>query len=105
MPTYFNNQKILNTWFVFFKTILDAPIPEELKAQTSDFLQIIERDKNVHWRAKKWNGKILQRIIQKYGNKKLEDSENSGFAEYFQKKYSYILITKFFILEIFLIFK
>ena len=61
MCNYFLNTNILDKWFLLFKYIIDSKIPPELETPISDFQEILLRDKNIHWRAKKWCGRILQR--------------------------------------------
>jgi hypothetical protein len=63
----------LDPWIVFYKTIIDRPVPPELEAKTEDMHEIEERDKHIIWKTKGIASKTTYRMFSKYGNPKFVD--------------------------------
>ena len=95
IPEYLRNQANLKKWMVFLKTILDAPVPPELEAFNESEDEARLREKNIHWKLKKYCGRILQRFIQKYGNKKSLLAEDHSVADDFIQNYSLPFLESF----------
>jgi hypothetical protein len=60
----------IDPWVVFFKTILDRPVPAELESFVEDMNEIEERDKHIIWKTKGIAAKTTYRLFSKYGNPK-----------------------------------
>lgn len=60
----------IDPWILFFKTVLDRPVPAELESFVEDMDEIENRDKHIVWKTKGIAAKTTYRLFSKYGNPK-----------------------------------
>ena len=65
----------IDPWILFFKTILDRPVPAELESFVEDMEEIQNRDKNIVWKTKGIAAKTTYRLFSKYGNPKFQSKD------------------------------
>jgi hypothetical protein len=87
-------ENALDPWILFFKTILDMPIPDNLRSVTNDTEEIIARDKSIFWKIKGITSKLTYRIQIKYGNPTIVEDRPliKSFSNNFSIKYSIPLL-------------
>lgn len=68
---------------MFFKTIIDRPLPAELETFTEQMDQIEARDKHIQWKIKAMACKITYRMFTKYGNPKTVNEAFEIFSQRF----------------------
>jgi hypothetical protein len=84
LPDHLLDPNNLQKWMTYFKILIDNPVPIELSTPTIDEQEMIRREKTYFWVHKKWTGRILQRMIQKFSNPKFVDKSISNYATYIQ---------------------
>jgi hypothetical protein len=79
---------------LFFKTLLDNPLPAQLESATEDMDDIAERDKSVHWKIKGISAKITYRIFSKYASTRYlnEGTPEMEFNNKFQVNFGEMLL-------------
>jgi hypothetical protein len=84
----------LDPWIEFFKTILDMPIPEDMKDLTNDSEEIHRRNKSIFWKIKGITSKLTYRIMIKYGDPSIVEDKVliKSFANNFSVKYAMPLL-------------
>jgi hypothetical protein len=63
MPLYMRDYNALARWMLFFKTIIQSPVPPELATPTPDADEETKREKTYLWTNKKWASRIVLRFI------------------------------------------
>lgn len=91
---YLMEENALDPWIMFFKTILDMPIPDSLRSVTNETEEIIARDKSIFWKIKGITSKLTYRIQIKYGNPTIVEDKPliKSFSNNFSIKYSIPLL-------------
>lgn len=87
LPIYLLDATNMQKWMSFMKIIIDSPVAVELSSPTIDEQEMLRREKSYVWMNKKWSGRIMQRVIQKFCNPKLMDKEHKAYAESLQTTY------------------
>lgn len=82
----------LDPWIMFFKTVMDRPLPAELDSPCEDMGEIERRDKHICWKAKGIAGQTTYRLFSKYGNPKFADEKYAEFSKVFREKYAVPLL-------------
>ena len=84
----------LAPWMMFFKTLLDNPLPAHLESATEEMDDIAERDKSIHWKIKGISAKITYRIFSKYASTRYlnEGTPEMEFNNKFQVNYGEMLL-------------
>jgi hypothetical protein len=58
----------IEPWLLFFKSLLDRPLPPQLESLEEEMSAIEQRERHILWRTKGLAARITHRIFQKYGN-------------------------------------
>jgi len=95
IPKYLMDEKTLENWMTFFKLVLDKDLGNDLESPTEDPKIIEQRQKNIYWLNKKWAGRILDKFIYKYADRRYERKENTGISQIFNAKYAVPFLESF----------
>jgi hypothetical protein len=77
---YLTKKNNLDSWILFFKTLLDRSVPEELESFVEDMNIMEGRDKNIIWKTKGIAAKASYRLFERYGHPKYVDERLEAFA-------------------------
>ncbi|KAI7729145.1 hypothetical protein M8C21_020528, partial [Ambrosia artemisiifolia] len=83
IPKKLFDPNVFNAWMVLFLNMLERPVPLEGQPTDPEL-----RKSWGWWKVKKWTVHILNRIYTRFGDLKLQNTENKAFAQHFQKNYA-----------------
>ncbi|KAM7463364.1 hypothetical protein LguiA_031485 [Lonicera macranthoides] len=83
LPKQVLDPNVFNEWMSLFLNILERPVPLEGQPADPEL-----RKSWGWWKVKKWTVHILNRLYTRFGDLKLQKSENRIFAQMFQKNYA-----------------
>uniref|UniRef100_A0A2P2IMB8 Uncharacterized protein MANES_04G061600 n=1 Tax=Rhizophora mucronata TaxID=61149 RepID=A0A2P2IMB8_RHIMU len=83
IPKQLLDPNIFNAWMILFLNVLERPVPADGEPVDPDL-----RKSWGWWKVKKWTVHILNRLYTRFGDLKLQNSENKAFAQMFQKNYA-----------------
>ncbi|KAJ8755293.1 hypothetical protein K2173_019091 [Erythroxylum novogranatense] len=83
IPKQLFDPNVFNAWMVLFLNVLERPVPLEGQPVDPEV-----RKSWGWWKVKKWTVHILNRLYTRFGDLKLQNTENKAFAYTFQKNFA-----------------
>uniref|UniRef100_A0A1J3IJ64 Importin beta-like SAD2 n=1 Tax=Noccaea caerulescens TaxID=107243 RepID=A0A1J3IJ64_NOCCA len=83
LPRQLFDLNVFNAWMVLFLSVSERPVPIEGQPMDPEL-----RKSWGWWKVKKWTVHILNRLYSRFGDPKLQTTENKPFAQIFQQNYA-----------------
>ena len=95
LSLYLMQERVLEPWINFFKTILDMEVPEHLSNAVEDADEIRRRDETIFWKIKAIVAKITHKLFLKYSDPRFYDEDRAiirNFAKHLSKTFAVPLL-------------
>lgn len=96
LPVYLTDSNNMQRWLTFLKMLVDSKVAPELSGPTIDEGEMLRREKTYVWANKKWVGRIMVRVAQKFFNPKLVSREQTQYAQTLEQTYAVPFMESFY---------